>query len=149
MKAMKRTLLTAIVMAMISGIGIQAQEKTDVKEETVFKVVEDMPQFQGGDIKQFGIWVSKQVKYPKIALKNGISGKVYCSFVIDKSGKVGDVKIKRGVDPSLDNEVLRVVKSSPAWTPGMQRGKKVSVSMAVPVAFKLDSPAPKEKVKKS
>ena len=97
-----------------------------------------MPQFEGKDVKHFNKWVMTQVKYPKEALKKGISGKVFASFVVDKDGKVKDVKIKKGVDKLLDDEVLRVVKMSPEWTPGKQRGKAVDVQMMIPVEFKLD-----------
>ena len=111
-----------------------AQEKSD---KQVFLVVEDMPQFQGKDIKHFRNWVMTQVKYPKEALKNGISGKVFAEFVIDRDGQVTDVKIKKGVDKLLDDEVVRVIKSSPKWTPGKQRGKSVKVQFTFPINFVL------------
>jgi len=80
-------------------------------------------------------WISANVKYPEIAKENGITGKVFVQFVIDKNGKVTDVQIIRGVDPYLDKEAIRVVSSMPAWTPGKQRGKTVKVSFQLPITF--------------
>jgi periplasmic protein TonB len=82
-------------------------------------------------------WIASEVKYPEIAKENGITGKVYVQFVINKDGKVVDVQILRGVDPYLDKEALRVVAAMPAWSPGKQRGKTVKVSFQLPINFKL------------
>src|SRR5210317_406040 len=81
-----------------------AQEK---KEKQVFLVVEDMPQFQNKDLKHFNKWVLTQVKYPKEAKQQKITGKVFVEFVVDKDGKVTDAKIKKSVHKLLDEEVLR------------------------------------------
>lgn len=113
---------------------------TKVEEETeeaqVFFIVEDMPEFPGGDaaLKKFLV---EAVKYPVIAQENGIQGKVYVTFVVDKDGSVTNAVIARGVDPSLDKEALRVVNSQPKWKPGKQRGKPVKVSFTVPISFVL------------
>ena len=103
-----------------------------------FYIVEEMPEFEGGGLEEFRQWVQTQVKYPKIALENGISGTVYANFIVDKTGNINYVKIVRGVDPSLEDEVIRVIKSSPEWKPGVQRGKEVNVTMAIPVKFMLE-----------
>lgn len=145
MKKVIRTLLSGLALLIATGIGgtLQAQEKTtkcgNQGEESsdVFLVVEDMPQFKGGDIKDFQKWVMENINYPEEALKNKISGKVFCDFVIDEQGKVGKIKITRSVHKLLDEEVERVIKTSPVWTPGKQRGKQVKVKMSLPVQFSL------------
>lgn len=108
----------------------------DVSGE-VFLIVEDMPEFDGGGLQEFSNWVNKNVKYPPIAMENGISGTVFVNFIVDKAGSIASIEIVRGVDPSLDDEVKRVLNSAPAWTPGKQRGKEVNVRMALPVKFML------------
>jgi protein TonB len=127
-------ILVLSVLMLTTG-NINAQEK---KEKKVFEKVEVMPKFQDQDYKQFNHWVMKNVKYPEDALKEGISGKVFVSFIINIEGDIEEVKIKKGVNKSLDEEVLRVVKSSPKWTPGYDGKKAVNVAMVIPVEFKLN-----------
>lgn len=135
---MKIRLIFSGILALIflSGATVQSFSQ-DKKDTQVFKVVEKMPKFQSKDIKHFNKWVMSNVKYPEEALKNGIAGKVFASFVVAADGTVQDVKIKEGVDKLLADEVLRVVKSSPKWTPGSQKGKVVAVAITIPVHFKL------------
>ena len=102
-------------------------------EEDIFRIVEDMPTFPG-DINK---WLGKNVKYPVIAQENNIQGKVIVQFVIERDGSITDVQVVRPVDPSLDKEAIRVVKSMPKWKPGKQRGKAVRVSYTVPINFRL------------
>ncbi len=109
----------------------------DGSDEAIpFVILEDKPEFPGGE-KALLKYLAHSVKYPAIAQENGIYGKVYLSFVIGKTGAVRDVKILRGVDPSLDREAVRVVSSMPDWKPGKQRNKFVSVSYQVPINFRL------------
>lgn len=117
----------------------QAREEVEVeqKEEEVFVVVEEMPEFPGGVIA-LRQYLATAVKYPVIAQENGIQGKVYVNFVVNKDGSVSNAKISRGVDPSLDAEALRVVSTLPKWRPGKQRGAPVRVSYTVPISFKLE-----------
>ena len=105
-------------------------------DNEVFVIVEDMPEFPGGELA-LRKWISTNIKYPVIAAENGIQGKVYVTFVVDKDGSVSNARIARGVDPSLDQEALRVVNSLPKWKPGKQRGKPVRVSYTVPINFQL------------
>jgi len=107
------------------------------KEESVFFIVEDMPEFPGGEeaLRKF---ITNSLEYPEIAVKDGIQGKVYVSFTVKKDGAVANAKIARGVDPLLDKEALRVVNSLPKWKPGIQRGTPVNVSYTVPINFTLD-----------
>ena len=108
----------------------------DISGEEIFFIVEEMPDFPGGDtaLRQF---IANSVDYPKIAVEKGIQGKVYVTFVVTKDGSVANATIARGVDPSLDKEALRVVNSLPKWKPGKQRGKPVNVSYTVPINFQL------------
>ncbi len=117
-------------------IEIEVYEEPEEEEIFGFYVLEDKPTFPGGEIGLMKYLV-KHTKYPEIAKENDVTGKVYVQFVIDKKGKVTDVKLMRGVDPALDKEALRVVRALPDWKPGKQRGKPVKVSFQVPISFTL------------
>jgi TonB family protein len=108
-----------------------------IPNNEVFFVVEDMPGFQGGGPEQFRQYISENLRYPQAAASNGVHGRVFVQFVVQADGKVTDAKIVRGVDPLLDREALRVVMSSPKWTPGMQRGEPVAVAFTFPINFVL------------
>lgn len=112
------------------------EEDTGGDESEVFIIVEDMPEFPGGELA-LRKYIADHIKYPVIAAENGIQGKVYVTFVVDKDGSVSNARIARGVDPSIDQEALRVVNSLPKWKPGKQRGKPVRVSYTVPINFQL------------
>lgn len=111
-------------------------EEEEESANTIFTVVEKMPSFPGGDAALLK-FINATVKYPVVAQENGIQGRVYCEFVVDKDGKVKDAIVKRGVDMSLDKEALRVINAMPAWIPGEQRGKPVKVRYTVPITFRL------------
>lgn len=106
----------------------------DTGDDDIFQIVEDVPTFPFGDVSK---WIAKNVKYPQIAAENNIQGKVFMNFVIEKDGSITDVKVLRGVDPALDKEAIRVIKSMPKWKPGKQRGKPVRVSFNLPITFTL------------
>ncbi len=106
-------------------------------DEEFFMVVENMPEFPGGDLGLMK-FIQKNVKYPAIAKEYNITGKVYVSFIVDKQGKVTNVKIVRGVDKNLDAEALRVVSLLPKYKPGKQRGKSVRVMFTIPINFTLN-----------
>jgi len=112
------------------------EEEEESDEIFQFAVIEDKPSFPGGMDKLL-VWLSKHTKFPQIAKENGIQGKVWVQFVIEKTGKVSEVTIARSVDPYLDKEAKRVVASMPDWKPGKQRGKPVRVYYVVPIYFKL------------
>ena len=116
----------------------QVVEKVEQKEEEtkVFEVVEQMPQFPGGDaaLMQF---LNSHIKYPVVAEENGIQGRVVCTFVVERNGSITDVRVIKSVDPSLDKEAVRVLKSMPSWIPGKQNGSAVRVKYTVPVTFRL------------
>ncbi|MBQ8486758.1 MAG: energy transducer TonB [Prevotella sp.] len=107
-----------------------------VEETKIFEVVEQMPSFPGGDaaLMQF---LSKNIKYPVVAEENGIQGRVIATFVVERDGSITDVKVVKSVDPSLDKEAIRVLKSMPKWIPGKQNGSAVRVKYTVPVTFRL------------
>lgn len=102
----------------------------------VFYVVEEMPSFPGGQgaLRQY---LASNTKYPVVAQENGVQGRVIVSFVVERDGSISDVKVARSVDPSLDREAQRVVKSMPRWSPGKQNGSTVRVKYTVPVVFRL------------
>ena len=102
----------------------------------VFDVVEEMPSFPGGQAALMS-YLNSNVKYPVVAQENGVQGRVIISFVVERDGSISDVKVARSVDPSLDREAQRVVKSMPRWTPGKQNGQTVRVKYTVPVVFRL------------
>ena len=102
----------------------------------VFDVVEEMPSFPGGNGALMS-YLNGNTKYPVVAQENGVQGKVIISFVVERDGSISDVKVARSVDPSLDREAQRVVKSMPKWTPGKQNGQTVRVKYTVPVVFRL------------
>ena len=118
----------------MAGPPAPVQEESD--EGEIFEVVEQNPQFPGGDAELMK-WLTKNLKYPSVAQENGIQGRVLVSFVVNKDGSIVDPKIVRSVDPSLDKEAIRVVSSMPKWTPGRQRGKTVRVKYSLPVTFRL------------
>jgi protein TonB len=113
---------------------VMAAEEGD--EGEVFQVVEQMPEFPGGMDKLME-YLSKNIKYPSIAQENNIQGRVIVEFVVNKDGSIVDPVVLRSVDPYLDKEAIRVVKSMPKWKPGEQRGKPVRVKFTLPVMFKL------------
>lgn len=128
----------------VGGAVLKAKEdiaapeppKHVVEETKIFTVVEQMPMFPGGDRALMG-YLRDNIHYPTVAAENGVQGRVVVGFVVERDGSITDVNILRGVDPSLDREAMRVVKSMPKWTPGKQNGSAVRVKYQVPVSFRL------------
>ena len=120
-------------------VQLEPEKATGFDEETqAYFIVEEMPEFPGGDIGLRN-YLEQNLKYPQIALLNGIQGTVYVSFVITEEGNVVQPKIARSVDPALDKEALRLVSSQPRWKPGKQNGKLVKVNHTAKVVFKPTS----------
>lgn len=136
-KAVKVSYTVPIKFALDGGAAKEKNIARGEGSDAVFFIVENMPEFPGGD-EALRKYIANAVTYPDGAKKEGIQGKVYVSFVVEKDGSVGDAKIERGVDPSLDKEALRVVKALPIWKPGKQRGEAVRVQYTVPINFALD-----------
>ena len=127
-----------------AGVVLQAKQdiaqpeppKHEEVENKVFTTVEQMPSFPGGDAALMN-WLRNNVRYPAVAEENGIQGRVVVSFVVERNGSITDVQVVKSVDPSLDKEASRVVKSMPNWIPGKQNGSAVRVKYNVPVTFRL------------
>ncbi|MCD7963691.1 MAG: energy transducer TonB [Rikenellaceae bacterium] len=105
--------------------------------DEIFFRVENMPKFQGGDLVTFRNWVQSRIQYPRAAQERNIQGTVITSFVIEANGKLTNVQVLSSPDESLADEAVRVLESSPTWTPGEQQGGKVRVSMSMPIVFTL------------
>jgi TonB family protein len=121
---------------------ISTKDITNVKikkvdNDSIYQIVEVMPEFPGGTEKMMD-YLSKNIKYPEAAKEKGISGRAFLSFVIEKDGAVSDVKVVKGIGKECDDEALRVVKAMPKWKPGLMKGKPVRVSYMLPIFFKLD-----------
>ena len=110
----------------------------EAEEETLpFILVEEKPKFNGKDANEFSRWVNQRLDYPQVCIENGVQGRVTLEFTIRADGSLSDIKVLRGVDPALDSEAVRVVQSSPKWTPGRQRDRAVAVTYTFPVIFRL------------
>ena len=118
-----------------------AVKSATVNDSVVFEVVEEMPDFPGGQSALME-YLAKNIKYPATAHENGKQGRVIVSFVVKKDGSISDTKVVRGVDPYLDKEAERVITAMPNWKPGKQRGQAVNVRFTVPVTFRLSGPEP-------
>ena len=103
----------------------------------LFTVVEEMPEYVGG-MNAFYRYIASEIVYPSEARKTGVQGKVFVQFVVEKDGSLTDVQAIKGIGEGCDDEAVRVVKNSPAFKPGEQRGKPVRVRMVVPITFKLN-----------
>ncbi|MES2427935.1 MAG: TonB family protein [Bacteroidota bacterium] len=114
---------------------------SDVKQVTedenkVFTQVERQPGFPGG-LEAFGKYLQNNIKFPAVDRENGVSGRVICSFVVEKDGSLTDIKAVRSPSQTMSDEAIRVLKKSPKWTPGIQNQHPVRVSYTVPIAFTL------------
>lgn len=125
---------------------IEIVEDPQDEKNPIFTVVEEMPEYPGGKNAMYE-FMGENIKYPEKAKKEGISGTVFITFVVEKDGRVNDVKLLRGVDASLDKEAMRVIKMMPNWKPGKQRGKVVRVQYNLPVKFTLNTDKEEEKEK--
>ena len=111
-------------------------KESEISTDQVFDGVEEMPQFPGGSSALFE-YLAKNIKYPVVAEEHGVQGSVVVSIVVERDGSITDVKVVKSVDPSLDKEALRVVKSMPNWIPGKLNGNLVRVKYTVPITFRL------------
>ena len=109
----------------------------NIVEEEIFVTAEEMPTFQGGDLSKFRNWVQSNVKYPQLALENGIQGNVVIKFVVEKDGKLSNIQVLQTPDKTLADAAVQVLQKSPKWKPGKQRNKPVRVTYTLPVSFKI------------
>ena len=115
---------------------VEAEEPEEEVVEEVFTIVED-PASPHGGMPAFYKYVGSKMKYPSQAKRMGIEGKVFVQFVVDKDGSLTNVEAVRGIGGGCDEEAVRIIKNSPKWKPGKQRGRPVKVRMVIPVVFKL------------
>ena len=114
-------------------------EEEVIEDDQPFIIVETMPSFQGGDLNTFRKWVQDNVRFPQIALENGISGRVVLSFVIEKDGRLTNIQVLMTPDRSLSEEAIRVLNKSPKWSPGKQRNQVVRIKYTLPVDFRMQN----------
>lgn len=117
-------------------VPVACPEEVPEEPPTIFVTAEKMPEFKGGD-RALLRYIAEHVQYPEMAKDNDIQGTVFVKFVINELGKVTDVELLKGIDPLLDKEALKVIKSLPDWKPGSQSGRNVKVRMQVPIKFQL------------
>lgn len=115
---------------------VKVEEEEEVAEEPIFTVVESEPEFPGG-MEALYKYLAQNIKYPQLARENGITGKVYVTFVVEKDGSIANPRILRDIGGGCGAEAIRVVKAMPKWSPGKQRGKAVRVQFNLPVNFNL------------
>lgn len=118
--------------------AIEIDDPNEKKVEEPEWLVDEDPMFGNGDKNDFRLWVLSKVNYPEEAIQNLIQGKVYVQFVIEKNGRVTNVKVTRPLDPLIDQEVIRVVQSSPSWKPAKKQGNIVRMWVTIPIVFKLN-----------
>jgi protein TonB len=135
---------TTIVSAEDQAEFVEIQDDVPIvveepeKEEEIFQVVEDDPQFPGG-MAELMKFLQKNIKYPPVCQEQGIQGRVIVQFVVNTDGSIVDANVVKSVNPHLDKEALRVVGTMPKWQPGKQRGKAVRVRFTLPVNFRIQN----------
>lgn len=120
----------------IAIVPVVIEEEEEAVEEQIFTVVENEPEFPGG-MEALYKYLAQNIKYPQLARDNGITGKVYVTFVVEKDGSIANPKVLRDIGGGCGAEAIRVVKAMPKWSPGKQRGKAVRVQFNLPVSFNL------------
>lgn len=111
-------------------------DSTMPQQNQIFVVVEKMPTFPGG-LKTLMTYLAKNIHYPEQAKKQGIQGRVFVHFVINKDGSISNVRVLKGLSPECDAEAVRAVENMPHWIPGEQKGQKVRVAFNLPIKFSL------------
>lgn len=131
-KYLKTIIFTLAVLCVIPFAKAEKQEE----EPKLLNCVEQMPQFPGGESALMK-FASANITYPPNAKAKGIEGRVMIQFVVKKNGKIGEIKVARGVDPELDKEAVRVVRLFPAFTPGKMNGEAANCWYTLPINFKI------------
>ncbi len=143
-KGEEEPLLVQLIKKSEDGsVSVESITKKPAEEGEIFQVVEEQPMFPGG-MQEMMKFLQQNIKYPKEAQEQGKQGRVIVQFVVNKDGSITGDSVVRSVDPLLDAEALRVVRSMPNWTPGKQKGKPVRVRFTLPVTFHLNGDAPKQ-----
>ncbi len=138
-KQNKRSLLHLLwVLPLALGITIACSEKPEKQSETpALESAEQMPAYPGGNEALFA-YMGENIKYPKTAEADSVTGTVFVRFVVNAKGEVTNAEVIKSVDPRLDEVALKTVKDMPNWKPGMNGGEPVSVKMTLPIRFQLD-----------
>lgn len=125
------------IIILLAAIGHAAFGQNEKSTDVVYTIVETMPVFPGGDQGVLD-FVVKHMEYPAEAKNKNITGKVFVSYVVNKKGKVTDVKVVRGAHPLLDKAAVECIKKLKGYKPGTQKGKPVSVQFTIPINFQLN-----------
>lgn len=133
---LSETTVSTITQEGEKQIELPPEPITDSDEGKIFTIVDEMPIFPGGEEKLFA-FLRSNIKYPPVARENGVYGRVGVNFIVDRNGKISDVKILKGIGSGCDEEALRVIRLMPDWIPGKQNGRPVFVSFYLPVDFRL------------
>ena len=133
---MKKLILMSLMAACCLTTAYAQKTEDSQKEQKVYEVVEQMPEYPGG-MSALINFLSTTVKYPEDAVKQKVEGRVMVQFVVEKDGSVTDVTVVKNAFPSLDAEAVRVVKAMPKWTPGRVKGKVVRVRYTLPISFRM------------
>lgn len=128
----QRTDMVVVLKEPVPNMDELAQQGTD----HVYQVVDEMPQFPGGN-RAMMAYIGQNMKYPAEAHAKGIEGRVVVQFVVNKEGDLQDIKVMKSIDPLLDQEAIRVISSMPKWTPGKLKGEAVNIQYTMPIQFKL------------
>jgi TonB family C-terminal domain len=126
--------------------SINIQEQTDEEPVHIHSIVDTPPQFSGGNEAMMK-WFANNLEYPAVAQKDKIEGVVTVRFVVGPDGSIGDAEVIKSVNPILDKEAVRVIKTMPKWTPGYQKGKEVHAYYRLPIIFSLRLPEKREEKK--
>ena len=141
---MKKIIFGIVIVLFAFGSSNVLIAQTPVEVEEPLQVVEEMPQFPGGQDKM-NSFLAKNIVYPVTAINANKQGIVYVKFIVEKDGKLDNFQVVRGVSPDLDSTALKAVKEMPQWNPGKQGGKYVRIFVVVPVSFNLEGDRPKKK----
>jgi protein TonB len=118
-------------------VVVQQAPVEDEEAQQIFTIVENQPEPEGG-MTAFYKFIGENLKYPNLARRNNIEGRVFVKFVVEKDGSLTDVQVLKGIGGGCDEEAVRVIKLAPKWKPGKQRGRPVRVQMILPIVFKLE-----------
>lgn len=134
---MKGRVLLLVCIFLACAVHAYGQNIADVPSDAIpFTDVPIKPQFNGKDPSEFAKFLAKNIVYPKVALDNGIQGRVMIRFIINTDGSLSDITVTRSVEPSLDKEAVRAASKSPKWSPGrLADNTPVKVVYLYPVAF--------------
>ena len=113
------------------------EDKEIAENEEVFSIVDQMPRYESGEAA-LAEFISTYLRYPRDAREGGIQGRILCSFIVGKDGKISNIEVVEGLHPSLDQEAMRVLSMMPRWMPGQNNGQNVNVKCLLPIDFTID-----------